>query len=261
MVQDTVRTQTRSEVLRWLGLAYGLSALPLSLAVWAYWAVFLGNLPPREIPWIEPTVSVGPALAPLPALAVDLGLIILFGLQHSLMARGGVKDWMSRFIAPGLERATYVHASNVIFFLLLVAWQPVPITIWDAGDGPLEDAIWVVYALGWGGLISSLVAIDAAELLGSRQAWAWFRGRPHEPLPLKVRWPYSRVRHPLYLGVLIICWAVPYMTVGHLLFAAGFTAYVAIGIRYEERDLIASGGESYRAYRRAVPALLPKLWK
>ncbi len=261
MVEDTVRTRTRSEALRWLGLVYGLSALPLSLAVWAYWAVFLANLPPRETPWIEPTVSVGPALDPLPALAVDLGLILLFGLQHSLMARRGVKHRIGRFVAPDLERATYVHASNAVFLLLLVAWQPVPITLWDAGDGPLEDAVWAVYALGWGVLISSLVAIDAAELLGARQAWAWFRGRPHEPLPLKMRWPYSQVRHPLYLGVLIICWAAPYMTAGHLLFAAAFTAYVAIGIRYEERDLLRNGGGSYSSYRRAVPALLPKLWK
>ena len=261
MVESAVQISPRSPLLRYVGLLYSIIGFTMTLAVWAYWAAFLGNLPPRETPWIEPTVSVGTALDIIPALAVNCGLILLFGLQHSLMSRRRVKAWMSRFIAPELERTTYVHASNIAFILLLVLWQPVPILLWDAGDGLAEDAVWAVFVLGWCVLIASLIAIDAPELLGLRQAWAWFRGRAHEPLPLKLRWPYSRVRHPLYLGVLIVVWAAPNMTVGHMLFAIGFTIYIAIGIRFEERDLLRSGGNSYRTYQRAVPAIWPRFWK
>lgn len=261
MAQFAIHPGPQQYILRYLGLAYGVAVFVMALGIWAYWAVFLGNLPPRSIPWIEPSVSVGPALATLPALFIDIGLLFLFGLQHSLMARSSVKDWITRFVAPDLERSTYVFAANLAFILLLVFWQPIPFVLWDAGDGIAEDIVWSIFVLGWVVLILSLAAIDSAELLGLRQAWAWFQNRPHESLPLKTRWLYSQIRHPLYLGVIIVVWAAPFMTVGHLLFAVGFTTYIVIGTYFEERDLLRSGGESYRAYQQAVPAFVPTFWK
>ena len=261
MAQMDTRIGDRSAAARYLGLASGLAAFVITLALWVYWAVFLGNLPPRATPWVEPTVSIGPTLGLAPALFINCGLILLFGLQHSLMSRVGFKAWLTRTVHPDLQRSIYVHAANLTFFLLLAFWQPIPVVLWDLGDGLAEDAVWLIFVAGWTLLIASLISINPYELLGLRQAWFWFQSRPHEPLPLEMRWPYSMVRHPLYLGVLVVVWAAPYMTLGHLLFAVGFSLYIAIGTWFEERDLIKASGGSYREYMRAVPALLPRLFR
>lgn len=260
MANNDNQAEPGGHVLDFLGLAYGLGAFVMAFGIWSYFALFLGNFPPRSTPWIEPTVSVGPSLGTLPAFLVDVGLILLFGLQHSLMARPHFKAWLTRFVAPNLERSTYVFAANIAFVLLLVFWQPIPMVLWDLGDGVWEDLVWYVFGFGWIILLLGIVSIDPYELLGLRQAWAWFQIRPYEARPLKTHWLYRYIRHPLYLGVLVMVWAAPYMTLGHLLLAVGFTLYIVIGMRLEERDLVHTRGESYRTYQQTVPALLPRFW-
>lgn len=246
---------------RVLGFLYGISAFIIFWLVGFYLVVFLANFPPQETPWIEPTVSVGPSLGILPAFIINIGLLALFGLQHSVMARAPVKAWISSLIPEDLERSTYVHASNFALLALMVFWQPIPIELWNLGDSVAEDVVFAFFGIGWGLLLFSWFTIGMGDLFGLRQSWAYLRNQPYEPVPFKTHWIYRHVRHPLYLGTLMVVWIAPFMTVGHVLFALGFTVYIAIGMRYEERDLVRAHGDSYRDYQRTVPALFPRFGK
>ena len=245
-------------VARVLGFLYGISAFLIFWLVGLYLVIFLGNFPPQETPWIEPTVDVGPSLGLIPAVIINSALLLLFGLQHSVMARAHVKAWIERFIPTELERSTYVHASNFALLALMVFWQPIAIVLWNLGDTVAEDIVFAGFGIGWGLLLFSWFTIGMGDLFGLRQSWAWLRNQPYEPVPFKTHWIYRHVRHPLYLGTLMVVWIAPFMTIGHVLFALGFTIYIAIGMRYEERDLVRAHGESYREYQRSVPALLPR---
>lgn len=241
------------------GLIYALTAVAVTFIFWAYFVFFLGNLPRLKFPLVTPSADAGPAGGPIAALAIDLALIALFGLQHSLMARPGFKEWWTRLIPPALERATYVLAANLAMFLLVLLWQPIPAVVWRVETGWARGLIWALFAGGWAILLAGAMSMHLGELLGMRQAWAWYCGRPYKPLKLKINWLYARIRHPMYLGILLGLWAAPHMTAGHALLAAGLTAYLAIGARYEDRDLQRAYGESYRAYKERVPMLLPSL--
>ena len=251
------QTKIPSYPARLLGYLYGLSAFLIASAIWPYFVIFLGNLRYRSSPWIEPTIDVGPSAPIITAAAINIALIALFGLQHSLMARTRFKKWLARFIPPGLERQTYVHGSNIAMIALFVFWHPIPIVIWDAGSGPAKDVLWGIFALGWIITLAASASIDLFHLWGLRHSWAWYQGREYVPPPFKERWMYRYVRHPIYFGILIGFWATPYMTVGHALLATGMTLYILIGMRYEEAGLIARHGDSYRKFQRTVPALIP----
>jgi protein-S-isoprenylcysteine O-methyltransferase Ste14 len=191
------------------------------------------------------------------AILVDGGLILLFGLQHSLMARGRFKRWLVRYIPGGLERATYVHASNLALWPVLLLWQPIPAALVDlSAVRPLMTAI---YWAGWAIVLLSSLNIDLLQLWGLRQAWSWSRGEIYQPPPFKESWLYRQVRHPIYLGLMIAFWATPQLTAGHALFAGCMSAYIFIGTWFEERDLVRKHGQSYSDYRRKVPAYLPRL--
>lgn len=234
------------------GLGYALLAFVLTFAFFAWFVIFAGNLPKPSKPWIDPTVDIGGSLDnALVAALIDIGLVALFGLQHSLMARSGFKAWLTRVVPNGLERATYVLASSAIGFVMLLLWQPIPFTIWHV-TGALADIAWALFAIGWILLLWAGVAFDLFELFGLRQAWAWYQRRPIPPLTLKTHWLYDRMRHPMYVGVLLGLWMTPHMTVGHALMAASFTLYILIAMRYEERDLSANFGASYRGWREGA---------
>ena len=238
-------------VRRFLLLTYGLLCYLLSLA-WFLCAVgFIGG-------FLTPTGLDGPRQGSLAAaLAIDGGLLLLFAVQHSGMARPGFKRWLTRFVPGPAERSTYVLLSSAALFLLFWQWRPLGGVIWEVPGEAARAAVFVVYAVGWLTVFATTFLINHSDLFGLRQVWLAFRGLPYTPLRFTTPGPYRLVRHPLYVGWFMVFWAAPTMTAAHLLFAVGTTAYILIAIQLEEHDLIQSLGEAYREYRKEVPALIP----
>jgi len=233
------------------GLSYAWLALGATVVFFTWFIFFLGNLPRASKPWIDPTVDVGGSVNLFGAAIIDIVLVALFGLQHSLMARPGFKAWWTRIVPKGLERATYTMAASLVGYVMMFFWQPIPLVIWHV-TGVFAGGFWVLFAIGWTILFSSAISFNLFELLGIRQAWAWYQDRPVPPLTLKTHWFYDWMRHPMYVGVLLGLWMTPHMTVGHALMAATFTLYILIAMRYEERDLSANFGASYQAWREGA---------
>ncbi|MCW0235464.1 MAG: NnrU family protein [Ferrovibrio sp.] len=233
-------------------LGFGLATAALALFIAGPLTAGLG-LP------VHIDASIFPALSPWLAGALDLGLIALFGLQHSVMARPGFKQWMSATVPAHLQRAVYVVATSVMVALLILLWQPLPAMVWQMQDGFNAMLVWMLYGIGWLLLVAATFMIDHFELFGLAQPFRRWRGLPPPNDEFRTSWLYRYMRHPIYSGWLVIFWATPQMSAGHLLFAIGMSAYILVGILYEERDLIAAFGDRYRDYRRRVPALIPGL--
>jgi protein-S-isoprenylcysteine O-methyltransferase Ste14 len=251
------KTKPPGGLLRALGVAYALAAFAGAFALFIYAVPFLANLRYPKSLIVDPSIDFGPSTAVPGAILADACLIGLFGLQHSLMARDGFKQWLTRNVPEGLERATYVHASNLALWPVLVFWQPIPFVLVDlSAVRPLMTA---VYWTGWLVVLLSSLNIDLLELWGVRQAQSWSRGEVYVPPPFKESWLYRQVRHPIYLGLLLVFWATPQLTAGHVLFAGCMSAYIFIGTWFEERDLVRKYGQSYRDYQRKVPAYFPRL--
>jgi protein-S-isoprenylcysteine O-methyltransferase Ste14 len=207
---------------------------------------------------VAPRTVDGPARTTLTgAVAIDFGLLLLFGVQHSVMARRGVKSWLRRRTPDALERTWYVLATDLCLALLLLFWQPWGGQVWRA-DGAAAVVLWLLCGAGWVLAIVSTFAVDHLELLGLRQA-GWVAPRqPAETTPsLKVDGLHGIVRHPLMTGLLLAFWATPQMGASHLFFALAMTGYIAVGILFEERDLRRLFGLSYDDYAARVPALVP----
>jgi methanethiol S-methyltransferase len=235
---------------RLAGLIYGLSAVAIMWVFWVTFVIFLANAPKLTKPWLEPSVDVGGSIVhPLGAALIDLCLIAIFGLQHSLMARPAFKRRWTMIVPLELERATYVYAANAALFLLVLCWQPIPAVLWHVDAPLLRGALWLAFALGWIILFAGAWSFGMADLLGLTAVRSWYRGRPPPPPRLKTQWLYKWLRHPMYVGVLLGVWATPHMTAGHALLAAGFTLYVLIALRYEERDLARTFTTAYRVWR------------
>jgi protein-S-isoprenylcysteine O-methyltransferase Ste14 len=191
------------------------------------------------------------------AVAVDLALLLLFAVQHSVMARRGVKAWLRRRVPASLERTTYVLATDICLVLLLLLWQPWGGQVWHV-HGAIAVALWSLCAAGWVLAITSTFAVDHLELTGLRQA-GWAAPRDDVADGLQVGGLHAWVRHPLMTGLLVAFWATPDMGASHLLFALASSGYIAVGVMFEERDLRRTFGEAYEAYAARVPALFPKL--
>jgi len=237
-----------------LATLYGLAAYLVFLATFVYAIGFVGNLP-----LLPKTIDSGAGAPLVETLAVDLALLGLFAVQHSVMARRGFKRWWTKVIPEAVERSTFVLAATAVLALLLWQWRPLaePV-LWSVNDPLGRLALQGVFWLGWAVLLISTFLINHFELFGLRQVWANLRGQTL-PVP-EFRTPlfYRHVRHPIYLGFVLAFWATPQMTAGHLLFAAACTGYILIGIWFEERDLIAQFGQRYQLYRQQVGMLLPK---
>jgi protein-S-isoprenylcysteine O-methyltransferase Ste14 len=239
-------------VRRLLILTYGILCYVLFLATFLYAVGFVGG-------FLTPTRLDGPRPGSLAAaLAIDGGLLVLFAVQHSGMARPGFKRWMTRFVPGPAERSTYVLLSNAALLVLFWQWRPLGGVVWEVPSGAARLAVSAVFAAGWLLVFVATVLINHLDLFGLRQVWLAFRGVSYTPLRFTTPGPYRLVRHPLYVGWLTAFWATPSMTAAHLLFAVGTTIYILAAIRWEEQDLVAALPE-YAAYRRRVPMLLPRL--
>jgi len=238
---------------RWSYFAYGVGGHLFFFLVYAYMAGFVGNfLVPRSI---DAPTSDSTAVA----AAVDLLLLGLFAAQHSLMARPAFKRIWTRVVPDAIERSTYVWFSCVVTIVVMWQWRPLGAIVWDVQQPIARTIVWGLFVVGWLLVPAVSLMIDHFDLFGTRQVWLSLRGRDYEALPFRVPLLYRRVRHPLYVGWTIAFWAIPTMTVGHLLFATTLTVYMALASIVEERDLLAHFGSHYEDYRRQVPRFVPSL--
>ena len=230
---------------------YGALCYAVFFATFLYAIGFLGNfMVPRSI-------DSAPAGDLIRSLLIDVGLLGLFAVQHSAMARNGFKRWLTRWVPEPAERSTYVLASSVALIVLFAFWQPLGGIIWSVEDPGARAVLHALFAFGWLLLLVSTFLLNHFDLFGLRQVWLQLVGRPYRPIGFRTPGPYRYLRHPLYLGWLFAFWATPVMSSAHLLFAVATTAYILIAIQLEERDLIAALGEQYREYRARVPMLIP----
>lgn len=192
------------------------------------------------------------------ALLVNVLLLGLFAVQHSVMARKGFKAWWTRFVPQPIERSTFVLASSLALGLLLWKWQPIDGSLWAVQHPAARLALQALFWLGWVIALSSTFMINHFDLFGLRQVYLRLKGEPYRPLPFVKVALYRFVRHPLMLGLLIAFWAAPDMSYGHLLFALATTGYIFVGIWLEERDLRHEHGAEYEQYRREAGMLLPR---
>lgn len=195
------------------------------------------------------------------AAIVNVALIALFGVQHSVMARPGFKARLLRFWPAGIERSLYVLSTVIVLVALFWFWRPMPELVWSAQAEWLRMLLWALFFAGWAMVFVSTWLLNHFELFGLQQAWFDARGRTATPPQFRTPLFYRYVRHPLYLGFLLAFWAIPDMSQGHLLFAVAMLGYILIAIRYEERDLVAHLGQSYVEYRTRVGMLIPGIGK
>lgn len=237
-----------------LYLLFAAAAYALFFATFLYLVAFVGDLP-----WAARTVDAGPAAPAGTAVAIDLALIALFGLQHSVMARPGFKRAWTRVVPEPVERSIYVVMASVTLILLMALWRPIGGTLWRADSPAVATVLWILFGAGWLIVLLSTFMINHFDLFGLAQPWRHLRGREAEAPVLREPFFYRFVRHPLYTGFFLAFWAAPEMSRGHALLAAGLSAYMLIAIRYEERDLVTTFGLAYEEYRGRVGMLTPRL--
>ena len=231
---------------------YSMVAYLIGFASILYWIASVSHLIP------EISIDKAPELPLWQALLVNLGWVLLFGVQHSVMARKPFKERMAKYLPRPVERSTYVLVSGILLILLVYNWQPMGGLLWEIPQGSaLYYLTYVIFFAGWSILFLSTFLINHFDLFGLRQTYLELLGRPYTPLKFKVVALYKYVRHPLYFGGILGLWATPRMTATHLVFAAGLTAYFVIGTLFEERDLKRDFGDLYRAYQKRTPMLIP----
>jgi protein-S-isoprenylcysteine O-methyltransferase Ste14 len=252
MNRPASRAISDSSVSRGAVLLFATISYALFLGVLVYAVAFVSNMyVPFAIDFGRTSEAFGTAIS------INLALLGLFAVQHSVMARPAFKRWWTRFIPKPIERSTFVLLTSLVLILLFWQWRPMPDLIWSTTSDVIATVLIVLFWLGWGIAAVATFQIDHFDLFGMRQAILFYRGRPYTRLPFKKRGLYRYVRHPIMLGFLVAFWATPDMTEGHLLLAMVVTLYILIAVQLEERDLVAEHGKLYEDYQDSVPMLIP----
>lgn len=234
-------------------LVYGIICHVLFLGVFAYMMAWVAGV------FLPYTVDGPVRSSTSVALILNMLLLTLFGLQHSVMARPGFKAWWTRWVPGVIERSTYVLTTCIILIAMFIFWQPMGTIIWDVQAPAGRIALWALFVAGWLLVPLASLMINHFDLFGTRQVWLHARGEEAEPLPFTTPSLYKQIRHPLYVGWFIAFWAIPTMTAGHLLFATMMSGYILVALRYEERDLARHFGEPYIQWRNQTGAFIPRL--
>jgi len=231
---------------------YGVVAYFVFFGTFCYLFAFVGDV------FVPKSVNTDIETPVVQALLINLGLIALFGVQHSIMARPGFKKLWTRIVPKVIERSMFVLVTSVILIFMFWQWRPIAGTVWEVQNTFASAVIWAIFALGALTVLTASFLINHFDLFGLRQVYLHLRSIDYTPLKFKERALYRLVRHPLMLGFLMAFWATPHMTVGHLVFTVGMTTYILIGIAFEERDLVRAHGQAYQNYRKRVPMLIPR---
>ncbi len=232
-------------------MLYSIINYTLGVAALNYLVAFLFNL------YVPKTIDSGDVGNTGLAIAINLGLITLFGLQHSVMARPKFKAWLTRFVPKAAERSTYMAATAIAVFALCLLWQPLPSVLWQASSDVSYYIILATGLSGWALVLFSTFLINHFDLFGLRQAWLYLMGKEYTHLPFRTVSLYKYIRHPIMTGAFIGIWFTPVMTVGHLLFSLGMSAYILIGVYHEEKDLVKIFGSRYLGYIRSTGKFIP----
>lgn len=233
---------------------YGIVAYLVAVGTLLYLIGFTGNL------FVPKGIDGDPLVAPYQAIFINLILLTIFALQHSIMARPWFKKWWTKFVPEAIERSTYLMFTGIVLIILFVFWQPVEGIVWSIKSPILTGVLLAVFGLGWTTVFVSTLLINHFDLFGLRQVWLYFIGKPYTDLAFGTPFLYKWIRHPLYFGLLLGFWAAPVMSVTRLFFAIVWTAYVLKAIRWEEKDLTTVFGEKYRAYKKRVPMIFPSFF-
>ncbi len=232
-------------------LLYGLVSYFAFFGTILYAIGFVGNI------IVPKTIDGAPEVPLATAILINASLLLLFALQHSIMARPSFKAWWTRIIPQHLERSTYVLLASLCLMLMMWQWQPIGGVIWSIENKTVETILLVTYLIGWAIVFLSTFLINHFDLFGLRQVWLYSINKPYTQLPFRVPLFYKFVRHPLYLGFLIAFWSTPVMTIAHLLFAVLTTGYILTAIQLEEKDLMHAYGEKYSSYKKRAPMIIP----
>ena len=240
-------------LLRSLRAIYAISAYSISMAALVYFILFISDL------FIPITVNSGPFDMPVSqAVLINLGLLLLFGVQHSVMARAKFKTWFKQYLHPSIERATYCLATGLVIGFMCCSWAPMAGNVWTVESSVGVAILRVIGALGWTITVIATFNIDHFELFGLRQAYCQLVGKLMPNMSFKMSGLYKWIRHPIQTGILIGMWSVPVSTTSHLMMAIGMTIYVFVGLYFEEKDLIRQFGQTYRDYIQKVGKVLPR---
>jgi protein-S-isoprenylcysteine O-methyltransferase Ste14 len=247
-------------------LLFGVAVYAVFFATFLYLIAFVGNLQVALAPMlpmlqglVPHSIDVGgTSSTPAVAVLIDVALILAFGLQHSVMARTGFKDWLKQHLPESAERSVYVLLASLMLMLLFWQWRPIAGIAWAATSFAGQAFAWSVFGLGFGIVLLSTFLIDHFDLFGIKQVIRQYFDKPAAAHQFVTPLLYKLVRHPLYLGFILAFWGGPVMSAGHLLFSAAMTSYILIAIQFEERDLVRQLGERYSTYRRQVPMLIPR---
>ncbi len=240
---------------RILSLLYGVVCYVVFLVSFLYAIGFVGGL-------IVPKSINSGAESPLAhSLIINLVLLGLFAIQHTIMARPAFKTWWTRIVPVQVERSTFVLIASLLLLLLYWQWRPMTTVMWSIEHDVGRMVLWGIFWFGWAIVLLSTFLINHFDLFGLRQVWLHLVGKEYHHVKFQTTGAYKHLRHPIMLGFIIAFWATPHMTAGHLLFAVATTAYILIGIQFEERDLVRFLGDDYKNYRQRVPMLIPSLKK
>ncbi len=234
-----------------LAFIYGILTYLVFLVAVLYAIGFMGNMV------VPKSIDSGAMSGFSESLIVNLVLLGLFAVQHTVMARPAFKKWWTQFVPVHMERSTYVLVSSLLLFLIFWQWRPMTGVIWSVQQPAVSALLWGLFWLGWATVLFSTYMINHFDLFGLRQVWLHLRDKEYRHVEFQTAGLYKHLRHPIMLGFIIAFWATPQMTAGHLLFAAATTAYILIGVQFEEHDLVHYLGKDYEDYRRRVPMLVP----